>query len=175
MSSSLEPSLALRKDLLFVVAEFQNHSSHEQARIGPLTTDLNHCLAQLELDIASSAISTSPSRTPDDAIKRRCEAALRTIFLRYTRANDSLSETDFLLLLRNFRVIPVLINEKEASQAFRAKTKNNADVKQFLEVMSICSLAFARPPHNAKIGTTEIQLWRFLGLTDGSWRKRLSL
>ncbi len=175
MTSSLDSALALRKDLLFVVTEVQNHSSSDRARSAALAADLNSSLSALETEVASVATSASHSRSPDDAARRRCEGALRAIFLRYTRTTETLDEADFIGIVRNFRVIPVLINEAEAVQAFRAKAKGKATMKEFLEIISICALAFGRPPHNAKPGTSEIHLWRFLGLTDGAWRKRLPL
>ena len=167
-------TVQLRRDLLQVVSETKNCAAREPGRTQALVGDLMECVVELEADIAAET-SVPASRSPDEAIRKRCETALRTIYLHHTRISDSLDETGILRLLRDFQVVPVLLNEKEAVQAIRAKAivSNSITVKEFLEIISICSLAFARPPHNAKVGTSEIQLWRFMGLTEGSWKKRL--
>lgn len=164
---------SLRSDLIFVISQVQTFCPTDRNQALALSQDLNNYLTTLELEISQAAVSTASSRSPDDAIRRRCQSALTAIFLRHTRTAATLDETAFLRILRNFRVVPVLLNEAEASQGFRAKASDAASLSQFLEIMALCALAFARPPHNSKPANCQIHLWRFLGLTDGSWRERL--
>jgi hypothetical protein len=171
--SPVKSADSLRSDLIFVISQVQNHAQTERAQAAALSRDLTNYISTLELELAETAVSAVFLRSPDEAIRRRCDAALRAIYLRHTRTTAALNEAAFLGILRNFRVIPVLLNDAEAIQAFRAKATAAASLQQFLDVISVCSLAFARPPHNAKPATCEIHLWRFLGLTDGSWRKHL--
>ena len=111
-----------------------------------------------------------------------CKRALRRIFLRYTRQNPEVLMTEpvFLAFALDARIDRLLLDESELKAAFAAASAlgPTLDIGKFLKAIEICALAFQRPPHNVKLeldGSTlkmQLQLWRFLGLHDGSWEGR---
>jgi len=107
--------------------------------------------------------------------------ALRRIFLKYTRESEdvSMSLPVFLKFAGDAKIENCLLNDAELTQSFEAAQAGaTLDISRFLRAIEICALAFQRPPHNVKIdydGTTtklQLQLWRYLGLHDGSWRDK---
>ena len=140
----------------------------------------------------------------EDAGILSCRIALRALFLSYARVEapgvlppstpkaskpaislppasmqPTITKATFMRICETFKVFPVLLNQQETQQAFEKSAGERADLKSFLAAIEICSLAFARPPHNVKPtedGSTErmqYNLWRFMGLHDGSYKSKL--
>lgn len=124
----------------------------------------------------------SESTQVGSSTSQMCKKVLRRIFLKYTRQNSQVLMTEpvFLAFALDAKIDRLLLSENELKAAFAAASSlaPTMDVGKFLKAVEICALAFQRPPHNVKLeldGSTlkmQLQLWRFLGLHDGSWESR---
>ncbi len=160
--------LALRANLLGTIKEISQYISSKPKECAILLTQLEYTLDKMESDLSllgSGGISSN---------------LVRQLFLRLTRERNVISEQHFLAFCVKMKVIPILLNENEAVQAYRAAydseghaDSNGIGLEGFLQLMEICGLAFARPPHNVKPELCQQHLLRYLGLPDGSFRKRL--
>ena len=121
----------------------------------------------------------------EDAGVLTCKVAMRALFLNLARSEPQqqelrISKLSFLSLCERFRIVPVLLNPQEASQAFTTTTGGEStDLKGFWDTLAVCALAFARPPHNIKPaddGSTlrlQYSLWRFMGLHDSAYKTKM--
>ncbi len=134
------------------------------------------CRIALRALFLSYARSDPPAVLPPPAAKTQGKPS---VTLPPATMQPSITKQTFMRICETFKVFPVLLNQQEAQQAFEKSAGERADLKGFLDATNICALAFARPPHNvrpAEDGSTErlqYNLWRFMGLHDGSYKSKL--